>query len=96
MLGMPGHGPQGNHNDQKKQRKAGQEQGQRNFVRRALTNRAFHQGNHPVQERCSWAARDLHHDAVGEDYCTARDAGAVTAPFPDNRCTFARNCRFVQ
>ena len=75
--------------------KAGEDQGQGDLIRRALANRAFHQGNHPVQERFSGAAGDFHHDPVGQDDGAAGDAGAVAALFPDDRRAFAGYRRLI-
>ena len=44
---------------------------QRDLVRRLLPRRAFHQADHPVQERLAGVHRDAHHDAIREHFRAA-------------------------
>ena len=86
LLGVPGHGPQGNHHDQKDQRKGREQQGQGDLVGRALADGAFDQGDHPVEERFAGAAGDL--DTIRSERTTVPPVTPDRSP-PASRMTGA-------
>ena len=95
QLGIPGHRPEGDGDDQEDQREGGQHQRQGDLVGRALADGPFDQGDHAIQERLAGAGRDLDDDAVGQDARAAGHAGAVAAGLADDRGRLAGDRRFV-
>ena len=62
-------------------RHAGEQDVQRDFVRRLLTLRTFDQRDHAVEEGRALRRGDLHLDPVGDDGRAARDGRTVAAGF---------------
>ena len=80
---------------QEDQRQAGDQDIQRDLVRRLLPLRAFHQRDHAVEERFAGIRRDADLDLVGENSRAAGDGAAVAARFADHRRAFAGDDGFV-
>ena len=66
-------------------RQRGQQDVQRDLVRRALPLGALDEGDHPVDERLPGTRGDPHHDLVREHHGAAGDGRAVAAGLPDHR-----------
>ena len=63
----------------KTKREAGEQNVERDFVGSLLPLGSFHQGDHAIQERLSWARRDAYHDAIGQYFCSTGYGRTVTA-----------------
>ncbi len=83
------------HHHQEGQRHRRQQQGQGDLVRGLLAVRAFHQGDHPVQEAVARLGGDAHDDLVGEHLGAADHATAVGTRFAQHGGRFAGHRRFV-
>ncbi len=86
---------QRHHGEQEDDRQRGQQDVQRDLVRRLLPGRALDQGDHPVDERLAGLGGDLHDDPVGEHLRAAGHRGAVAAGLPDDRRRLAGDRRLV-
>ena len=73
----------------------GQQDRQREFVRRLLTLRAFDQRDHAIDEGRAWRGGDLHLDPVGQNRGAAGDRRAVAARLANDRRRLAGDRRFV-
>ena len=58
---------------------------QRDLIRRFLARRAFHHGDHLIEEAFARFACNLHDDPIRQNRCAASDCAAVAAAFADNR-----------
>ena len=76
-------------------RQAGQQDVQRDLVRRLLPLGALDQRDHAVEEGRARRGGDPHLDPVGEDLRAAGDRRAVAAALADDRRGFAGDRRFV-
>ena len=92
--GIAGERPQGDADDQEDQRQAGQQDRERQFVRRLLPLGAFDQRDHAVDEGRARRGGDPHLDQVGQHRRAAGDGRAVAAGFADDRRGFAGDRRF--
>ena len=90
-----GEGFQRGANDHEYQREPGQQDRQRDFVRRFLPRSAFDERNHFVQETFARHGGHPDADAVGQHFRTARDGAFVAAGLADHRRAFAGNGAFV-
>lgn len=81
--------------DDEHDRKACQQDGQGDFVGRLLARGAFHEGDHLVEETFARTRRNLHQDAVGKHFGTARDGTFVAARLADHRGGLARDGALV-
>ena len=82
-------GQQRDRRQQEDDRQGGQENIERDFIRRLLALGAFHHGDHPVQETFPRAGRDANDEPVGEHLRAACDGAAIAAAFPYDRRAFA-------
>ena len=80
---------------QEDQRQTGEQDPQRDLVRRLAALGALDQGDHAVQEALAGMLGDLHDDPVGEHACPSRDRGAVAAGRPHHRRGLAGDRRLV-
>ena len=80
---------------QEHQRHHGEQDGERDLVRRARALRAFDHRDHAIEEAFAFAARDAHHEPVGQHARAARDRGEVAAGFAQHRRGFARDRALV-
>ena len=85
-------GGDGEHEDD---RQRGQQDVQRDLVRRLLPVGALDERDHPVDEALAGLLGDLDDDAVGQHGGAAGDRGAVAAGLADHRRGFAGDRRFV-
>ena len=76
-------------------RHAGQEDIQRDFIRRFLPLRTFDKPDHAVEEGRALRGGDAHDDPVGDHHRAARHRRAVAAGLADNRRGFAGDRGFV-
>ena len=67
----------------------------RNFVGRALPNRAFNQSDHAIEKRFAGAGRNLDDNAIRKHARAAGDAGTIAAGLANDRRRFAGDRRFV-
>ena len=74
---------------------AGQQDGERDLVRRLLPLGAFDQRDHAVEEGVAGRGGDAHLDPVGDHGRAAGDRRAVAAGFADHRRGFAGDGGFV-
>src|SRR5208283_5610432 len=73
----------------------GQQNIQRNLIRRFLTLCTFNQMNHPVEEAGSRFGSRSNNQPVRENARTAGNGASVASRFADNRGTFACDRTFV-
>ena len=71
--------PQGDDDDHEDQRQTGEEDPERDLVRRLAPRGALHQGDHAIEERLPRLLRDLDHDPVREHAGAAGDRTAIAA-----------------
>ena len=76
-------------------RQAGQQDVERDLVRRLLALGALDERDHAVEERLAGLRRDLHDDLVGEHPRAARDRAAVATRLADHRRRLAGDRRLV-
>ena len=81
--------------EQEDDRHRGQQNVERDFVRRLLPLGAFDQRDHAVEERFARIGGDADNEPIGQDARAAGDAAAVAAAFADDRRTFAGDGAFV-
>ena len=81
--------------EQENDRHRGQQNVERDFVRRLLPLGPFDQRDHAIQKRFAGVGGDAHDQPVGEDARAAGDAAAVAAAFADDRGAFAGDGAFV-
>ena len=84
--GVGGHRLQGDDGEQEDDRQRGEQDGQRDLVRRLLPRRALDQRDHPVDEGLAGLGGDLHDDPVRQHGGAAGDRGRSP---PDSRTTGA-------
>ena len=77
------------HHDHEDQRQAGEQDVERDLVRRLAALGAFDQADHPVEERMPGLLGDLDEDFVRQHARTARDRAAVAAGLADDGCGLA-------
>ena len=77
--------------EQEDDRQAGEQDVERDLVRRLLALGALDEGDHPVEEALTRLRRDLDDDLVGEDSRAAGDGRAVAARLADHRSGLARD-----
>ena len=87
--------PQRRDDDHEDQRQAGEQDVERDLVRRLAPRGALHQRDHAVQERLPGLLRDLDHDPVREHARAAGDRAAVAAGLADHRRRLAGDRRLV-
>jgi hypothetical protein len=90
-----GERPERDADDQEDDGQAGQQDRQRQFVRRLLPLGAFDQRDHPVDEGRARRGGDFHLDEVGEHGGAAGDGRAVAAGLANDGRGFAGDRRFV-
>ena len=73
----------------------GQQNIQRNLIRRLLPRRAFHQLDHPVQERFARIRRDAHLDFIRQYARAAGHRRAIAARFANHRRRLSGDRGFV-
>ena len=81
--------------DQEDERQTREQDVERDLVRRLAPGRAFHEGDHAVEERAAGGGGDAHDQPVGDDLGAARHRGAVAARLADHRRAFARDGALV-
>ncbi len=81
--------------EQKDDGQAGEQDVQRDLVRRLLPLGAFDQRDHAVEKRLAGIRGDADLDLVGEHACAAGDGGAVAAGLADDRSGLAGDGRLV-
>ena len=81
--------------EQEDDREPGQQDVERDLVRRLLPRGALDERDHPVEERLARARGDAHDDLVGEHARAAGDRRAVAAGLADHRCRLAGDRRLV-
>ena len=81
--------------EQKNERQRGEQNRQRDFVRRFLTTGAFDQRNHPVQKTAAFFHRDADDDAIAQHARAAGDRAAVAAALANHGRGFAGDGRFI-
>ena len=86
---------QRDHRQQEDQRQAGDQNIQRDFIRRLLPLRAFHQRDHAVEKRFAGIGSDLDLDLIRQHSRAAGDRAAVAAGFANDRRAFARDDGFI-
>ena len=86
---------QGDDDHQEDQGEPGEQDVERDLVRRLAALGALDQADHPVEEALSGLLGDLDHDPVGEHPGAAGDRAAVAARLPDHRRRLARDRRLV-
>ena len=86
---------QRDHRDQEDDRQPGQQDVERDLVRRLLPLGAFDERDHPVEERLAGIGRDLHADPVGQHLRAAGHRRAVAARLADDRRRLAGDGAFV-
>ena len=94
-LGVDRQRLQGGHREDEDDGQRGQQDVQRDLVRRLLPVGALDEGDHPVDEALAGLLGDPHDDAVGEHGGAAGHRGAVAAGLPDHRCGFAGDRRLI-
>ena len=92
---VPRHGPDRDHDDEEDKGEGGKEQREGDLVGASLADGAFHEGDHPVEERLAGPARDLDDYAVREHDRASRDARPVAAGRPDDGRRLSRDGRLV-
>ena len=86
---------QGDDGDEEDDRQPGQQNVERDLVRRLLPRGALDERNHPVEERLARVGGDAHLDPVREHARAARDRRAIAARLTNDRCRLAGDGRFV-
>ena len=86
---------QGDDGEQEDDRQPGEQDVERDLVRRLLPLRALDERDHPVEEALARLRRHPDDDLVGEDARAAGDGGAVAARLADHRRRLARDRRLV-
>ena len=76
-------------------RQPGEQNVERDFVRRLLPLGAFHQLDHAIEEGRAGRRGDAHADPVGQHLRAAGDGRAVAARLADDRSRFTGDRRFV-
>ncbi len=88
--------PEGDRRHQEDDGQAGEQDRQRDLVRRPLALGALDEGDHPIEERLARVGRDRDHDAVADQRRAAGDrASDVRARFLEDRRRFAGDRRLV-
>ena len=77
--------PQRHHDDQEHDRQAGEQDRERDLVRRLAPLGALDERDHAIEERLARLLGDLDHDAVREHARAAGDRAAVAAGLADHR-----------
>ena len=93
--GIAGERPERDADDEEDQRQAGQQDRQRQFVRRLLPLGALDERDHAVDERRARGRGDAHLDLVGKHRGAARHRRAVAARLANDGRGFARDRGFV-
>ncbi len=93
--GVGGEARDGGDGDDEDDRQAGEQDVERDLVRRLLPLGAFHQRDHAVEEGGALRRGDAHLDPVRQHARAAGDGGAVAAGFADHRRGFAGDRGFV-
>ena len=93
--GIGGEARDGDDREEEDERQAGEQDVERDLVRRLLPLRALDQGDHAVEEGRARLGGDAHLDPVGEHLRAAGDRRAVAAAFADDRRGLAGDRRFV-
>ena len=81
--------------EQENDRQRGQQNRQRDFVRRLLAFRAFDHRNHSVEKAVALLHRDADDDAVADDARAAGDGAAVAAALANDGRRFASDGGFI-
>ena len=87
--------PQRHDGDEEDDRQPGEQDVERDLVRRLAAAGALHQADHAVEEDSARLLGDLDHDAVGEHARAAGDRAAVAARLADDRGRLAGDRRLV-
>ena len=93
--GIGGEARNRRHGEDEDDRQAGEQDVERDLVRRLLALRAFDQRDHAVEEGRARRRRDRHLDPVGDHRRAAGDRRAVAAALADDGRGFAGDRRFV-
>ena len=93
--GEVGERAQRDHDDQEDQRQPGEQDPERDLVRRLAPAGALDQGDHPVEEALAGLLGDLDDDPVREHPGAAGDRAAVAAGLADHRGRLAGHRRLV-
>ena len=93
--GVVGHRHERRGHDHEHDRQAGEQDRQRDLVRRPLPDRALDEADHPVEERLARVRGDRDDDPVGEHAGAAGDARAVAAGLADHGRRLAGDGRLV-
>ena len=93
--GELGERPQRHDDDQEDQRQPGEQDAERDLVRRLAPRGALDERDHAVEEDSARLLGDLDHDPVGEHARAAGDRGAVAAGLADHRRRLAGDRRLV-
>ena len=94
-FGVDGERLQRDDGEQEDDREPGEQDVERDLVRRLLPLGAFDERDHPVEERLARLGRDAHDDLVGEHPGAAGDRRAVAAGLADDRRRLAGDRRLV-
>ena len=86
---------QGDHGEQEDQGQSRDHDVERDFVGRLLTLRAFHEGDHAIEEGLAGVGGDAHLDPIAEHLGAAGDGAAVAAGFADDGRALAGDGGFV-
>ena len=81
--------------EQKNERQRGEQNRERDFVRRFLAPRALHHRNHAVQKTAAFLRRDANDDAVAQHPRAASDRAAVAAALANDGRGFAGDRCFI-
>ena len=93
-VGVAGEGIERDDNDQEDDRQPGQQDVERDLVRRLLPLSAFDQGDHPVEKGLARLGGDPNHQLIGDDLGAAGDRrGDVSARLLEHRRRFAGDRR---
>ena len=93
--GVKRHRHEGHAGEKKNQRQAGEQNIQRDFIRRFLPRRAFDQSDHAIEKRFARARRDAHDDAVGQHFRAAGHRRTIAAAFANDRRRLAGDRGFI-
>ena len=93
--GVAGEARDGGDRDHEDDRQAGEQNVQRDLVRRLLTLRAFHQRDHAVEEGGTLGRGNAHLDPVGQHARAAGDGRPIAAALADHRGGFTGDRRFI-
>ena len=86
---------QGYADEQKNECERGEQNRERDFVRRFLALRAFHERDHAVEKAVALVHRDPNDDAVAQHARAAGDRAAIAAAFANDRRGFAGDGGFI-